>query len=123
MIDAEGFTNPLARAEPTSSVPVLGRHYNQNCTEYGYCALFPARGGLGREHGGVKRRKVRGKQTNTQFGRQCLTGTPHETEIYVRLQRVDVMFSIVYPDSDNELRPVQERRILYLDLADYERLR
>jgi hypothetical protein len=33
------------------------------------------------------------------------------------------MFSIVYPDSDNELRPVQERRILYLDLADYERLR
>jgi hypothetical protein len=32
-------------------------------------------------------------------------GTPHETEIYVRLQRVDVMFSIVYPDSDNELRP------------------
>ena len=50
-------------------------------------------------------------------------GTPHETEIYVRLQRVDVMFSIVYPDSDNELRPVQERRILYLDLADYERLR
>jgi hypothetical protein len=24
----------------------------------------------------------------------CL-GTPHETEIYVRLQRVDVMFSIV----------------------------
>jgi hypothetical protein len=73
MIDAEGFTNPLARAEPTSSVPVLGRHYNQNCTEYGYCALFPARGGLGRERGGVKRRKVRGKQTNTQFGRQCLT--------------------------------------------------
>jgi hypothetical protein len=50
-------------------------------------------------------------------------GTPHEREIYVRLQRVDVMFSIVYPDSDNELRPVQERRILYLDLADYERLR
>ena len=50
-------------------------------------------------------------------------GTPHETEIDVRLQRVDVMFSIVYPDSDNELRPVQERRILYLDLADYERLR
>ena len=50
-------------------------------------------------------------------------GTPHETEIYVRLQRVDVMFSIVYPDNDNELRPVQERRILYLDLADYERLR
>jgi len=50
-------------------------------------------------------------------------GTPHETEIYVRLQRVDVMFSIVYPDSDYELRPVQERRILYLDLADYERLR
>ena len=37
--------------------------------------------------------------------------------------RVDVMFSIVYPDSDNELRPVQERRILYVDLADYERLR
>jgi putative addiction module CopG family antidote len=25
--------------------------------------------------------------------------------------------------SDNELRPVQERRILYLELADYERLR
>ena len=50
-------------------------------------------------------------------------GTPHETEIYVRLQRVDVMFSIVYPDSDNKLRPAQERRILYLDLADYERLR
>jgi hypothetical protein len=24
------------------------------------------------------------------------------TKIYVRLQRVDVMFSIVYPDSDNE---------------------
>jgi hypothetical protein len=40
-------------------------------------------------------------------------GTPHETEIYVRLQRVDVMFSIVYPDSDNELCPVQQRRILY----------
>jgi hypothetical protein len=40
-----------------------------------------------------------------------------------RLQRVDVTFSIVYPDSDNELRLVQERRILYLDLADYERLR
>jgi hypothetical protein len=55
----------------------------------------------------------------------CLTqmGTLHETEIYVRLQRVDVMFSIVYPDTDNELHPVQERRILYLDLADYERLR
>jgi hypothetical protein len=52
-----------------------------------------------------------------------LMETPHETEIYVRLQRVDVMFSIIYPDSDNELRPVQERRILYLDLADYERLR
>jgi hypothetical protein len=34
-------------------------------------------------------------------------GTPHETEIYVRLQRADVMFSIVYPHSDNELRPVQ----------------
>ena len=50
-------------------------------------------------------------------------GTPHETELYGRLQRVDVMFSIVYPDSDNELRPVQERRILYLDLADDERLR
>jgi hypothetical protein len=50
-------------------------------------------------------------------------GTPHETEIYVRLQRIDEMFSIVYPDSDNELRFVQERRILYLDLADYERLR
>ena len=50
-------------------------------------------------------------------------GTPHETEIYVRLQRVDVMFSIVYPDSDNELRPAQERCSLYLDLADYERLR
>jgi hypothetical protein len=33
------------------------------------------------------------------------------------------MFSIVYPDSDNELRPVQERRVLYLDLADYERFR
>ena len=48
----------------------------------------------------------------------CLLGTPHETEIYVRLRRVDVMFSIVYPDSDNELRPIQERRILYLDLAD-----
>jgi hypothetical protein len=32
------------------------------------------------------------------------------------------MFSIVYPDSDNELRP-GERSILYLDLADYERLR
>jgi hypothetical protein len=31
-------------------------------------------------------------------------GTPHETEIYVRLQRVDVMFSMVYPDSDNELK-------------------
>ena len=60
------------------------------------------------------------------FGRPCegpTGGTPHETEIYVRLRRVDVMFSIVYPDSDNELRPVQERRILYLDLADYERLR
>jgi hypothetical protein len=27
------------------------------------------------------------------------------------------MFSIVYPDSDNELRPVQETRILYLDLV------
>ena len=40
-----------------------------------------------------------------------------------RLQRVSAMFSIVYPDSDNELRPVQEQRILYLDLADYERLR
>jgi len=50
-------------------------------------------------------------------------GTPHETEIYVRLQRVDVMFSIVYPDSDNELRPAEERCSLYLDLADYERLR
>jgi hypothetical protein len=37
-------------------------------------------------------------------------GTPHETEIYVRLQRVDVTFSIAYPDSDNELRLVQERR-------------
>jgi hypothetical protein len=36
---------------------------------------------------------------------------------------VDVMFSIVNPDSDNELRPVQERRILHLDLADYDRLR
>jgi hypothetical protein len=44
-------------------------------------------------------------------GRSGPVGTPHETEIYVRLQRVDVMFSIVYPDSDNELRPVQERRI------------
>ena len=33
------------------------------------------------------------------------------------------MFSIVYPDSDNELRPIQERRILYLELAEYERLR
>lgn len=54
---------------------------------------------------------------------QGFRGTPHETEIYVRLQRVDVMFSIVYLDSDNELHPVQERRILYLDLADYERLR
>jgi hypothetical protein len=52
-----------------------------------------------------------------------LLGTPHETEIYVRLQRVDVMFSIVWPDNDNELHPVQERRSLYLDLADYERLR
>jgi hypothetical protein len=54
---------------------------------------------------------------------RTLKGTPHKTELYVRLQRVDVMFSIVYPDSANELRPVQERRILYLDLADYERLR
>jgi hypothetical protein len=45
-------------------------------------------------------------------------GTPHEMEIYVRLQRVDVMFSIVYPDSDNELPAVRERRILYLDLGD-----
>jgi hypothetical protein len=52
-----------------------------------------------------------------------LLGTPHETEIYARLQRIDVMFSIVYPDNDNELRPVQERRILYLYLADYESLR
>ena len=57
------------------------------------------------------------------LGARSRRGTLHETEIYVRLQRVDVMFSIVYPDSDNELRPVQERRILYLDLADYERLR
>jgi hypothetical protein len=55
--------------------------------------------------------------------REHYMGTARETRIYVRLQRVDVMFSIVYPDSDNELRPVQERRILYLDLADYERLR
>ena len=47
----------------------------------------------------------------------------HGAQIYIRLQRVDVIFSIVYPDSDNEFRPVQERRILYLDLADYERLR
>jgi hypothetical protein len=29
----------------------------------------------------------------------------------------------VQPESDNELRPVQERRILHLDLADYERFR
>jgi len=43
-------------------------------------------------------------------------GTPHETEFYVSLQRVDVMFSIVYPDGDNKLRPVQERHILYLVL-------
>jgi hypothetical protein len=50
-------------------------------------------------------------------------GTPHETKIYVRLQRIDVIFSIVYRDSDNEWRLVQERRILYFDLADYERLR
>jgi len=34
-------------------------------------------------------------------------------EIDVRLQRFDVLFPIIYPDSDNELRPVQERRILY----------
>ena len=54
---------------------------------------------------------------------ESIPGTPHETENYVRLQRVDVMFSIVYPDRDNELRPDQERRILYLDIADYERLR
>jgi len=47
---------------------------------------------------------------------EAYMGTPHETEIYVRLQRVSAMFSIVYPQSDNELRPVQERRILYLDL-------
>jgi hypothetical protein len=48
------------------------------------------------------------------LGWSCfIVGTPHETEIYVRLQRVDVMFSIVYPDSDNELCPVQQRRILY----------
>jgi hypothetical protein len=33
------------------------------------------------------------------------------------------MFSQLLSDSDNELRPVQERRILYLDLANYERLR
>jgi hypothetical protein len=37
-----------------------------------------------------------------------------------RLQRVDVMFSIVYPDSDNELRPVQERRVIYLDLCRFQ---
>ena len=60
-----------------------------------------------------------GQRISTVF----ILGAPHEREIYVRLQRVDVMFSIVYPDSDNALRPVQERRILYLDLADYERLR
>jgi hypothetical protein len=56
----------------------------------------------------------------SEFGHYRDTSQP---EIYVRLQRVDVMFSIVYPDSANKLRPVQERRILYLDLADYERLR
>jgi len=33
------------------------------------------------------------------------------------------MFSIVRPDSGNELRAVYERRILYSNLADYERLR
>jgi hypothetical protein len=32
------------------------------------------------------------------------------------------MFSIVYPDSDNELRPVQERRILYYQPAEGEKL-
>jgi len=53
---------------------------------------------------------------------KSILGTPHETEIYVRLQRVDVMFSIVSPDSYNESRPVQDRRIPYLDIADYERL-
>jgi hypothetical protein len=55
--------------------------------------------------------------------RSQLSALSNECPYRDRLQRVDVMFSIVYPDSDNELRPVQERRILYLDLADYERLR
>jgi hypothetical protein len=38
--NAAVFTNPLARAEPTSSISVLGRHYNQNCAEYSAAVLF-----------------------------------------------------------------------------------
>ncbi|WP_433985229.1 hypothetical protein RBB78_24810 (plasmid) [Tunturiibacter empetritectus] len=63
---------------------------------------------------------IHGKDITIPKGTEvtAFMGTPHETEIYVRLQRVSAMFSIVYPDSDNELRPIQGRRILYLDLAE-----
>ena len=67
--------------------------------------------------------RIKLRSNSARAAKTWKTRTPQETEIYVRLQRVDVMFSIVYPDSDNELRPVQERSILYLDLPDYERLR
>jgi hypothetical protein len=39
------------------------RHYNQNCAECGYCAVFPVRGGFMREGSSAKRRKVRGPST------------------------------------------------------------
>jgi hypothetical protein len=46
---------------------LTGQLYNQNCVEYGYCAVFPVSGGFMRQRCSAKRRKVRGKQTNTQF--------------------------------------------------------
>jgi hypothetical protein len=63
--DAEGFTNALARAEPTSSISVLGRYYNQNCAEYGYCAVLLLSGGYMVGRSRPKRAKVR--STKAQF--------------------------------------------------------